>query len=230
MLYLAKDCIDVGLYTNRLDDMQAFYGQGLGLPYEELLKVGGGVHQHRYGLNGSVLKINAARNPLPDAPTAFRRLVIADPTATAPRLLHDPDGLDVEVVPPGTDGVTHIAVHWAARDTFRLGQLLRTGLGAQPLGDPADARWRVGTTVFVVLEDPEAGPVGAMTARGFRYLTVQVHDVRGDHQRFLDAGWTEGRSPIRLGDVAFISFVRDPEGSWLEVSQRASLTGPLPTP
>ena len=35
-------------------------------------------------------------------------------------------------------------------------------------------------------------------------------------------------SPVRLGDVAAISFVRDPDGVWLEISQRASLTGDLP--
>ena len=29
------------------------------------------------------------------------------------------------------------------------------------------------------------------------------------------------------GDVARISFVRDPDGGWIEISQRASLTGAL---
>jgi hypothetical protein len=31
-----------------------------------------------------------------------------------------------------------------------------------------------------------------------------------------------------LGDTAYISFIRDPDGNWIELSQRASLTGPLP--
>jgi lactoylglutathione lyase len=32
---------------------------------------------------------------------------------------------------------------------------------------------------------------------------------------------------MRLGDVASISFVRDPDGNWIEVSQRKSITGSL---
>ena len=47
---LAKDCLDVGLYTDRYDELHAFYCGELGLPYEELLKAGRGVHQHRVGL------------------------------------------------------------------------------------------------------------------------------------------------------------------------------------
>ncbi|MHB8576260.1 MAG: VOC family protein [Dehalococcoidia bacterium] len=41
-------------------------------------------------------------------------------------------------------------------------------------------------------------------------------------------GVEEGRPPVTLGSVARISFIRDPDGNWIEVSQRASLTGPLP--
>jgi lactoylglutathione lyase len=42
-------------------------------------------------------------------------------------------------------------------------------------------------------------------------------------------GFDSATEPIRLGDVAAISFVRDPGGNWLEISQRASLTGALPS-
>jgi len=68
---LAKECLDVGLYTDRYDEMRSFYCDELGLPYEELLKVGGGIHQHRLGLHGSVLKVNYSREPLDAAPTNF---------------------------------------------------------------------------------------------------------------------------------------------------------------
>jgi hypothetical protein len=33
---------------------------------------------------------------------------------------------------------------------------------------------------------------------------------------------------VKLGETAFISFVADPDGAPVEISQRASLTGPLP--
>ncbi|HWJ40246.1 MAG TPA: hypothetical protein VNT29_03910, partial [Candidatus Limnocylindrales bacterium] len=62
---LAKRFVDVGIFTNRLDEMRAFYGERIRLPYEELLPVGGGVRQYRYGLLGSVLKINHSRDLLP---------------------------------------------------------------------------------------------------------------------------------------------------------------------
>jgi predicted enzyme related to lactoylglutathione lyase len=56
---------------------------------------------------------------------------------------------------------------------------------------------------------------------------VQVYDVRSTHARVLEHGGREGRAPIRLGDVAHISFVRDPDGNWIEISQRKSITGSL---
>ena len=68
---LAKPFLDVGLYTNGLDEARRFYESTLGLPYEELLKAGRGVHQHRLGLRGAVLKLNHHREPLPEDPAAF---------------------------------------------------------------------------------------------------------------------------------------------------------------
>lgn len=72
---LAKQCLDVGLYTAATEATLAFYRDTLGLPYEELLKVSKGNRQHRLGLRGSVLKVNESRDPLPAAPSGFRRLI-----------------------------------------------------------------------------------------------------------------------------------------------------------
>ena len=66
-----------------------------------------------------------------------------------------------------------------------------------------------------------------MRAPGFRYLTVQVRDVDAEHAGIVQRGGIEGRQPLTLGTTARISFVRDPDGNWIEISQRASLTGPL---
>ena len=46
--------------------------------------------------------------------------------------------------------------------------------------------------------------------------------------KLRDAGVPEWSKVIRLGDTAYISFITDPDGNWIELSQRASLTGPLP--
>jgi predicted enzyme related to lactoylglutathione lyase len=67
-----------------------------------------------------------------------------------------------------------------------------------------------------------------MTAKGYRYVTIQVRDVDREHAGILARGGAEGRGPLTLGKLARISFVRDPDGNWIEISQRASLTGPLP--
>jgi catechol 2,3-dioxygenase-like lactoylglutathione lyase family enzyme len=221
---LAKPHLDIGLFCRDIDASRAFYEQSVGLPYEELLKVGGGVHQHRLGLRGAVLKLNTSRQELPDEPTCLRELVIAATDVSDPVELRDPDGLRVRLVPVGHADVETVGVTWASRDPVRLGALLAEGLGATDLGGQ---RWRVGTTVLHLTHDPAARH-GAQRAAGFRYLTVQVTDVRREHEQLVALGWHEGMSPVRLGDVAMISFVRDPDGVWLEVSQRASLTGDLP--
>lgn len=97
-------------------------------------------------------------------------------------------------------------------------------LGAHPDGD----RHRLGES-YVVVDAVGAHPrTGALDAKGFRYLTVQVRDVEAAHDHMCSLGFDEGRSPIRLGDTAYISFIRDADGNWIELSQRASLTGPLP--
>jgi lactoylglutathione lyase len=213
---LAKDCLDVGLYTNRYDELRAFYCDELGLPYEELLKLGGGLHQHRLGLRGSVLKLNHSRSPLDDAATNYVGLEINGRAADE---RSDPDGTEITVSPD----VERIAVHWASSDPDRLATMLRDGFGARDVGDH---RVRVGTTVLVL--HGGGGTVGPVRSRGFRYLTAQVWDVRAEHAQLLELGWRESVAPIKLGETAYISFVTDPDGSPVEISQRASLTGPLP--
>src|SRR5271170_1925225 len=99
---LAKQFIDVGIFTNQIDQMRAFYGERVRLPYEELLPVGGGVRQYRYGLLGSVLKINHTRDPLaPRIAGGYRMLSISDPRTPMPLVMQDPDGNDIELVPAG---------------------------------------------------------------------------------------------------------------------------------
>lgn len=214
---LAKDCLDVGIYTDRYDDLWQFYGERLGLPYEELLKAGRGVHQHRLSLHGAVLKLNSSRDTLADAPTNYTALEIGS-DAIEPGEYEDPDGTRVMVMPGKA-----VAVHWASSDPDRLTELLVKGFGAlkRPSG-----RLAVGRTELVI--EGGGGPVGPLRSRGVRYLTVQIRDVRSEHARLVECGWTEATAPIKLGDTAYISFVADPDGSMVEVSQRASLTGPLP--
>jgi lactoylglutathione lyase len=224
VIELVKPALDVGLYTNRVDEVRAFYEGELGLAYNHLLKAGRGVHQHRLDLdsNGAVLKVNAARDPLGDAPTGYVGLAVV---GARPRALRDPDGLAVEVV-AALPGDAQVRVTVASSDVAAHDRWFAEGMGAARVGD---AQYVLGSTLLVVHHVADQPQTETMFARGFRYLTVQVADVVAEHRRLVDMGFASATEPVRLGDVAAISFVRDPGGNWLEISQRASLTGALPT-
>lgn len=221
---LAKDFIDIGVRTSNLDAMLSFWTEQVGLPYDELLKVGNGVHQHRLRLNGSIFKLNHDRNELPStAPTGYRELLIASDVATADSMT-DPDGNKVTLVPPGTYGISHIGVRMTVRSLEQAQAFFVNTLQASM---PEENSFRWGTTVFLLEEDAAALPSGGMQGAGYRYITVQVHKVDAEHASLIQRGALEAAPPFTLGSTARISFITDPDGNWIEVSQRASLTGDL---
>ncbi len=235
---LAKDCIDVGIFTNHLDEMRAFYGERVKLPYEELLPVGGGVRQYRYGLLGSVLKINHSRDPLPErVPGGYSRVIIADRRTPIPFALTDPDGNEIQLVPGGHFGIDQIGIHLGVTNEADFDRFYGEVLGGEKL---APKRYRIGKTVLSFELDPKArradraDPRSAadvlvsMRAVGIRYMTIQVRDCNAEFKHFIANGVWEGSKPVTLGEVARICFIRDPDGNWIEISQRASLTGPVP--
>lgn len=226
---LAKPAIDVGMFTNNLDDMLAFYREEIGLHYDELLKIGGGQHQHRFSAGHSIFKLNNTREPLPSTDAgAIRTLLVhrADTKTASVRI--DPDGNRVEIRPAADNALGAILVGPNPQAAQRF---YCTHLG---LTDAGELACQNGSSVleFVQATPTERDqPLGSsmedMRATGLRYLTLQVTSVAQAHVRALDAGAVEGRAPNTLGSVASISFVRDPMGCWLELSQRASLTGDL---
>jgi catechol 2,3-dioxygenase-like lactoylglutathione lyase family enzyme len=235
---LAKQYADVGLFTNRLEEMQTFYGERLRLPYEEMLPLGGGARQYRYGLLGSVLKINHTRQELPPrVPGGYRRVTISDPRTPMPFLLADPDGNEVELLPAGQRGIRQIEIHLGVTNEADFARFYGEILGCERVDE---RRFRLGETLISYALDPAARRaeksvsasaaqvLATMRAVGFRYITVQVRNCDEEHRRALARGAWEGSAPVTLGEVARISFIRDPDGNWIEVSQRASLTGPLP--
>ena len=235
---LAKRFVDVGIFTNRLDEMRAFYGERIRLPYEELLPVGGGVRQYRYGLLGSVLKINHSRDPLPPRIAGgYRKLSISDPRTPMPMPMQDPDGNDIELVPTGQRGVNQIEIHIGVTDEAAFEKFYGEAMQAERLGA---GRFKLGETILSFQRDaaavhaaksPSASAadvIASMRAVGMRYITVQVREVDAEHRRFMSMGVWEGAAPVSLGAVARISFIRDPDGNFIEISQRASLTGPIP--
>ena len=108
---LAKPHLDIGLFSNQREAQLAFWQQTVGLPYDHMGKVGGGVQQHRHHMNGSILKMNHSRDPLPAiAPSGIVGLMIAREGLAAPQALADPDGNKVTLVPKGHDGIEGIAI------------------------------------------------------------------------------------------------------------------------
>jgi lactoylglutathione lyase len=224
-MQLAKNHVDVGLFTNERDPMLGFWQVEVGLPFEELLPVGGGVQQHRHCMNGSVLKLNHARDPLPAAPpSGYRALSIARAGLSAPESLVDPDGNRIALVPPGFDDVEGIAVHLGVRDEDAFHRFYGEALELPRAGALV---YRCGDSLLAFEADPNAPSAPAMRGPGFRYLTIQVRDVDAEHAGIVARGGRELNAPATLGRTARISFVADPDGNAIEISQRASLVGPL---
>lgn len=222
---LAKQQIDVGLYTNQREAQLDFWQKTVGLEFDHLGKLGGGVHQLRHHCNGSIIKVNHARDPLSrDEPTGLAGLVIAVDGLESPRTLADPDGNEIILTPRGRDEVTNLALRLrvANREASRTFYC-----GALGFEDRGDNRLRCGVSQIWLEEDPAAPAVGAVPGIGLRYFTLQIFDCDACHAAVLAAGGLEGRPPRTLGDTVRYSFVRDPDGNWIELSERAPLTGGL---
>ena len=222
---LAKPHVDVGLMTNDRERAEGFWAHDVGVPFEEWVKVGGGVRQYRYGCHGSVIKLNHARQPLTPSPTIYRGVRIASDRVTGPTPLADPDGVPVELVPPGHDDIVGIGITVATADPAAARRFWVDGIGADDLGL---GRFRVGDTIVHCVPEPGLAPMTEREGTGFRYLTVQVFDVEAEHTRITGLGFAEEWPPTTMGTTARVSFVRDADGGFVEISQRASLTGPLP--
>ena len=227
---LARPQLDVGLFTNKLEEAQAFYGGKLGLHFESILPVGGGFNQHRYLSNGGVIKVMHSRDPLPARrPGGYLRLIIASPNVTAPQTLLDQDGNNVELVPPGHNGVTQLEVVIGVRDSATFDSFYEKAAGAQRLGT---GRYKVGETIFSVTKDPAATSaaaasfanpqevVKAMGALGIRYVTLQVRNCDAVFNAMKEGGASEALKPATVGNVLRVSFVRDPDGNFVEIVQR----------
>jgi catechol 2,3-dioxygenase-like lactoylglutathione lyase family enzyme len=224
---LAKPHLDVGLFSTKREEQLAFWQGPVGLPYDHMGKLGGGMQQHRHHMNGSILKMNHSRGPLPAlAPSGIVGLEIAREGLAARQALIDPDGNNVALVPKGEHGVQGIAVLLRVNDPAEHDHFWSE---AMQFGRVGEGRYRCGDSLVVVAErgPVERAPAGQWRGPGYRYLTVQVWDCLAEYQGVLARGGTSGGEPRVLGDTVRYAFVCDPDGNHIEISQRASLTGRL---
>ena len=144
---LAKNHLDVGLFSNRREQQLAFWQQTIGLPFDQIGKLGGGVQQHRHHMNGSILKMNHARDPLPAAPaSAIKELRIARRGLTAAQPFADPDANRVTLVPPGADGIVGIGVVLKVSDLAASDHFYVNAMGFVREGE---GLWRCGDTLLI---------------------------------------------------------------------------------
>lgn len=225
---LAKPRVDIGLATNDIEPMLAFWQGDAGVPFDHLLPIRRGQVQHRHDALGSVLKINQMSDPLPDTPpSGYRELILAREGLAAPLSLADPEGNRVRLVPPGHEGVRQIGVRLAVRSLEAHRRFYTEAFGLVEEPHAGGAAFRAGESLLIVEESPDAPAEAEFRGRGWRYITFQVFKVDEEHARVLAAGGREAMPPTTLGTTARISMVRDPDGNWIELSQRASLVGPL---
>lgn len=223
---LAKPRIDIGLFTNNLDAMLAFYQNEIGVPFDHALPLGGGQMQHRHDLMGSVLKINASRTPITETPaTGYREILIARDGLLGPKTLTDPDGNRVTLVPPGLHGIEQIGVKLHVRDANAHRRFYALGLGLPDVPEEGGDSFYCGESVLMVEAANDAPDDASINGTGLRYITIQVFDADAEYDGIVARGGGEGRRPQTMGDVARFGFVRDPDGNWIEISQRFSLVG-----
>jgi lactoylglutathione lyase len=228
---LAKPRIDIGFATNNAAAALAFWQNEIGLPFDHTQPIRRGYKQHRHDLCGSVLKINQVYEPLPDnPPSGYRELLIARDGIAASQPMIDPEGNRVSLVPSGTYGIERIGIRLGVRDVEAHRRFFTEALGllpGQPAGIDGAMTFLAGDTVLIVGPAADAPHDATIEGKGWRYITFQVFEVDREHAHVLAHGGREARAPVTLGTTARISMVRDPDGNWIELSQRASLTGSL---
>jgi catechol 2,3-dioxygenase-like lactoylglutathione lyase family enzyme len=225
---LAKAQIDIGLCTNNIDPLLRFWQTDVGLKLDHVLPVRRGQKQHRHDALGSVVKINHFAKELPPTrPSGYRELLIARPDLSHPKRLIDPDGNRVTLVPPGSEGINQIGIRLAVRNVDAHRNFYTRALELEEQRNNAGTAFRVGETLIILEEQPDASVDSPIEGTGWRYITFQVFNVDEVHTRVLAAGGREGLTPTTLGTTARISMILDPDGNWIELSQRASLVGPL---
>jgi len=226
---LAKPRVDIGFFTNNAQPALDFWQNDIDLPFDHLLPIRKGQKQHRYDLLGSVLKINELADPIPDRPlSGYRELLIAREGVSAPKQMTDPEGNRVTLVPSGMFGIERIGIRLLVRDLDAHRRFYAEALGlAEGAAADGAATFLAGDTVFLIEQSPDAPSDSGMEGKGWRYVTFQVFGVDREHAHVLKHGGREARAPVTLGTTARISMVRDPDGNWIELSQRASITGSL---
>jgi catechol 2,3-dioxygenase-like lactoylglutathione lyase family enzyme len=223
-LRLSRPKFDVGLLTNRGDQMLEFWKEEIGLSVERTLEPVPGVIQHKLALHGAVLKLNCVDMPLPPRGplSGLRMLLLADPSVDVAQHLRDPDGTQLCFVPPGMAGVDTYGVHLAVSEERSFHRFYQNVLG---LGAVGERTYDFAGATISFAWSPDVIRRQDQGSVGFSYLTFQVMDVFEAHDLLCRRGAEEERAPSgsHTQTDSTISFILDPDGNRIEISQRPDL-------
>jgi lactoylglutathione lyase len=220
---ITRDLFDIGLFSDN-PAMPQFYEHELGLPYVDVLQHSPTYQERFYEVNGASLKINYSIEPMQPGSSGYRGLLIARDDVATPQTVTDPDGLEITLVPRGAPGASTLGVRVAVADVDRQRDFLVDALDATEDGEDLV----VGSTRFLVERATGATTPTPTWRRGFNYVLIAVDDAAAAHDALIAAGAVHGMRPIRLADRCVFSWVRDPNGNWVEIVQYAADTGELP--
>ncbi|MFP6780396.1 MAG: VOC family protein [Gammaproteobacteria bacterium] len=224
---LAKPHLDIGLFTNDIKAHNAFWENDVGLRFDHELTLEKGWVQHRYDAHDSVIKVNHVTAPLQAQPrSGYVGLTIAQSGTNGFDGMH-PNGDRVRIVPPGTDGVVGIGITISTPDPDRLMKFYVEALEFEQRGPMT---LLCGDTVLFFEQGPGGSSTESFKGPAFRYLTVQIFDADEACAQVVARGGRLAQACVTLGEVARYGLVCDPDGNWIEMSARASLTGIIPKP
>lgn len=226
MIEIVKNQLDFGLVTQS-EAVVAWWRDEAGLRLDEELPVRRGHDQYRFDLGGSVIKVNLVSEFEAEGSSrsGFEELLIPRDGLARPRALSDPDGNRLALLAPGESGVTQMGVRLRVPELARSREHYGEVLG---FVEEEPGAFRCGESLLLLEQAADAPTDIARPGLGWTYLTVQVRDCDAEVARLEGLGASLATRPRNLGQVARMAMIRDPDGNLLEVSQRASLVGPLP--
>ena len=216
--------LDLGLLSNQQSAMLEFWRDQIGLQEKETLRPVEGVVQHKLDLHGAVLKLNCVEMELPTATPqrGICELLLVRDGIDEAQLLQDPDGNRVRLVPRGYQEIDKVGIHLAVSEAAAFHRFFSQVLLLPRVSEQA-YEW-AGTTLSFA-ETPTAREAQHQDGIGYNYLTVQVMDTQTTHEQLVERGAKELVAPSdqHTSTDSLISFIADPDGNRIEISQRPDL-------
>lgn len=222
---LAKDCLDIGLITER-PEMIDFFADEVALGSPERLPITKELTQYRFDVAGSVVKVNVLASFKVEARSGYSRIAIARKGLSEAVALTGPDEIRVDLVPVGEDEIGQLGIELAVPSLEAARHYFEDALGWDTTREAAGTLLvRVGRSIVRVEEHPAAPSNVQMPVAGWNYMTVQIHSCDVELAQLVERGVRVSAPARTLGEVARFAMVADPWGNPLEISERFSLVG-----